>query len=376
MSSAGPISWCPIERIDELTRFVDMHWRQGHILARDADLVRWQYRNLADPTSLSVLIAEQDDQIVGILGLIQNDLNDHGRRHLGLVLATWVVIEAARRHAVGLRLLRRAIALLFQYVGVFGINQAATRIFDGLHFHVWDRVPRLARGFSPAALDDLLAAGGADYFAVAHDAWASTASFKLKTRSRNHFELRDWESCGDATWDRYWTGRAAPQQRGTWRDAAHLRWRYLRHPRFQYHVRVACRRGTDEVVGLLAYRLADVADRAERVLRVVEFLATEEAAQEFLAGEVCRVGEVEAVAFADFYCTSPGLVRGLEVAGFQREADMPAHLPSLFQPLDFRRSSLTAAAWVDRTLGDAGAGYFAGDDVYFTRSDGDQDRPN
>jgi hypothetical protein len=122
----------------------------------------------------------------------------------------------------------------------------------------------------------------------------------------------------------------------------------------------------------LAYRLAEIRDRPQRVLRIVEFLARPEAAAA-LTGELDRVGRLEMPAFADFYCTSARSAEPLVRAGFAAErADEPA-LPALLQPLDFGRSTLNGAFYLspDQASGNP----FAGDDVYFTRSDGDQDRP-
>ena len=67
------IDWLPVSRLEELQAFVDEHWRRGHVLARDAELLRWQHRRRADPETLAVLLAEEDGRIAAMLGWIEFD---------------------------------------------------------------------------------------------------------------------------------------------------------------------------------------------------------------------------------------------------------------------------------------------------------------
>jgi len=130
-----------------------------------------------------------------------------------------------------------------------------------------------------------------------------------------------------------------------------------------------------QLLGILVYRLADIRDRPEIVMRIVEFLACEKAAP-WLAAETCRIATRHEAAFADFYCTGPRFARALEGVGFVREEEQPIHLPALFQPLDFRSSVLNCAFKVSPQVAADSRDYFQREDVYFTRSDSDQDRPN
>nr|MBA3347678.1 hypothetical protein [Actinomycetota bacterium] len=124
---------------------------------------------------------------------------------------------------------------------------------------------------------------------------------------------------------------------------------------------------------LLVHRVETVRDLDVQVVRVVEALG-DESAIAALAGELARESTAAGVAFADFYCTSGRFAAGLERAGFVAESSLATPFPGRFQPLALGSAPLTAALRLH--AGDAGADPFAGEGVYFTRSDCDQDRPS
>jgi hypothetical protein len=93
-----------------------------------------------------------------------------------------------------------------------------------------------------------------------------------------------------------------------------------------------------------------------------------------LLSEVVAEGHEQGAAFADFYCTTSRFAAALERTGFVREEALDMSLPSRLQPLQQSSKPLTAALRLGSWTGDGDP--FAGEDVYFTRSDCDQDRPS
>src|SRR5688572_16690749 len=81
------IDWCPTERVPTLQALIDSHWRKEHILARDEDLLRWQYRHPSEPDRLSVLLAEHEGEPVGMMGLIPCGFCVRGERIPGAWVA-------------------------------------------------------------------------------------------------------------------------------------------------------------------------------------------------------------------------------------------------------------------------------------------------
>jgi hypothetical protein len=183
------------------------------------------------------------------------------------------------------------------------------------------------------------------------------------------WSLRDWREEDAPAWDRLWVDSLAPTLVGTWRDSAYLEWRYRTHPRFEYALRVAVD-GSGQLHGLIVHRAERVEGAEPTVLRVVEAIGLEPAVVA-LAAELVQMGRVEGAAFADFYCTGKRFAAPLEQVGFTLADRLPTDVPSHFQPLEPSSRPLTAALRL--SLPDLGA--LTGPDVYFTRSDCDQDRP-
>ena len=355
------IGWCPAERLGEVQAFIESHWKRGHVLSRDAELLRWQHPR-PDPDELSILVADgPGGELQGILGVIPVPYCTHGKRGEGAWLTTWVVRPEARSGQLGLALLRVAMQGP-DFVGTLGGNDTTMRLLRALRFDTRANVPRWVRGGSPEALRALLGAAGVTPVPAALA--ASPAG-----DAPPGITVEPWSHEAAVAWDRTWHERIAGRIAGTWRDSAYLDWRYVGHPRFHYELRLA-RTSDGDALGLLVYRRQRVQGREEEVVRVLELLGEPQGVNA-LAVHLARDTVGERTAFLDFYCTSPPFAAALTGAGgFVAEAALSVSLPALFQPLDARRTALTAALWTPTEGG------FGGDDVYFTRADCDQDRPN
>ncbi|MGD9719750.1 MAG: hypothetical protein AB7O59_00855 [Pirellulales bacterium] len=353
------IGRCPLARLAEVQAFINTHWRAGHILARDAELLRWQHR--ATATDLALLIATQGDAIVGLLGMIPVGFNLRGVRLSGNWLALWAT-AAGSPPALGIQLLAAAMRA-GDFTGVLGANQAAMKVYRGLRWATMEAVPRLVRVSSAAALKRLL---GDDVrvpqtLAISPPIDAAPATVRPGT-------IDDLPR-----WDIAWRDHFAPQLVSTWKDGEYLRWRYFEHPRFDYQVLFAAD-GTGRLAGLAVYRQVQVADRGSVVMRVVEFLARPDVAVD-LARALSHAADAAGAAFSDFYVTGATANGSLATAGFVPEGALEVPLPGLLQPVDFSRVSLTAAFHVQSKIVPQSAALID-EALYFTRSDGDQDRPN
>jgi GNAT superfamily N-acetyltransferase len=312
------IDWLASDRLPELQAFVDEHWRRGHVLARDAELLRWQHRRRGDPERLSVLVAEEDGRLVAMLGWIEFDACVGDERFPGGWMTNWLVVPEARGQALGRALVEHALETAYELVGALGANSATRHVLGGAGFaevgmHRWVRV------FDDEALRELL---GGDY-----------------RQEPPPESVRGTAGEGGFV--------------GACRDADFLRWRYHEHPRFRYEV-------VDDVA---VYRIETVAGSSAKVARIVDFLGDESC-----AGRIAEEAEEAGAVFADFYCTSARYGRPLEAVGFEPDPGLPGR----FQPLDFSDRPLVSCFWATPRLGID----FTGGDLYVTRADSDLDRPN
>ncbi len=355
------ISRCPLDRLGEVQAFIDTHWRAGHILSRDAELLRWQHR--AEGSKLAILIATDGTVIRGMLGLIPVAFNLRGRKLPGNWLALWATAKDSPP-ALGVQLLGAAMRS-GEFTGVLGANEAAMKVYRGLRWAAIDAVPRWIRIGSSDALQKLLGEQGhrADDVPTAQRATAHTSTPSIVDATPQLL----------SAWDEAWTGRFAARMTGTWRDGSYLQWRYLDHPRFKYTTRFAVD-AAGRIDGCLVYRVIEVPDRATCVVRAVEFIADGSAAGA-LAADLAQAADEADAAFTDFYCTASDVGGTLTEVGFVEEAAVGTAIPSLLQPIDLSRTRLTAALHVASNVLSESTQLLSGE-LYLTRSDGDQDRPN
>jgi GNAT superfamily N-acetyltransferase len=339
--SGVEVGWLSADRLPELQRLIDEEWRSGHVLARDAALLRWQHGRRDDPERLAVLVAEEAGRLLGMLGFIEFDACVGDARVPGGWMTNWLVVPEARGRRLGLELVEAALGSQYEFIGALAANSATEHIlgrygFETRGMHRWVRV------FDVEALRELLA--GKAFPDEAWQAWARGQTQRFSTESGSEPQ----------------TSTVPVPAVAACRDAAFLRWRYEEHPAFRYEV-------LRDSSGFAAFRIEEVRDSRLKVMRIVDFLGGPA-----LAAHLAEAAQQAGVVFADFSCTGARFGATLEDAGFQREDRLPGELPGRFQPLDFSDRPVVSCFWAAPRLGvDLG-----GEDLYVTRADSDLDRPS
>jgi GNAT superfamily N-acetyltransferase len=358
------IDWLPERRLAELQRFIEEHWRRGHVLARNQALIRWQHRS-AQPERLSVLVAEEAGGLVAMLGFIAFSACLQGERARGGWMTNWLVVPEHRGRGLGRALVERALDREFDVVGALGGNETTQTVLSRLGFEGRPSMPRWLRIASADALADLLGDHAAAY---PEEAWRAWRAHERLGRNSPRAQVTGWSHESAERWDSIFRERFAGTLVGAWRDADHLRRRFVEHPVFSYEILFAD-------TGIAVYRIETVRDSGHSLLRIVDFLA-EPGAGDALAAALVDAMERERVVFADFFCASRRFGEPLENAGFVLEGSLPASLPARFQPLDFADRPLASSLWITGRHTGSGRGWRDAADLYVTRSDSDLDRPN
>jgi len=372
MSSRFQLDWCPLSQVDRLQSFIDANWKTGHVLARDRELLLWQHPPVGDSGRISVLQAQEGDDLRAILGVIPFGFCMFGTEIPGAWLTTWVEVPPRRGLALGL--LRDSLDGRFGMVGTIGGNQITQSILGRLDFAISDAMPRWIRAVNLPALKSLVRDRPEP---LSQECWQRLergANASAPMPQDDGLRVIDWSEHAAERWDRAWRERFAKQLVGTWRDSAYLRQRYIDHPRFSYRVRFIEAADADAISGLVVTRVEVPRDREERVLEVLEFLG-EESAYPVMVQETLNQAQVNGVALVDLCSTSLRPSAALEAAGFIRDDPAADSLPRLFQPLDFRTGGLSGAYWIDPNVSERGPDLFSDEALLFTRSDCDQDRP-
>jgi hypothetical protein len=377
------IGLCGEHEIAELRQFIHASWRRDHILSVDERLLRWQFdgsRSLGGPTDgPAVLLARIEGRIVGMLGFMPFEMNARGEKAPGCWLSHWYCSPDVRSRGVAIGLLTTPRSMGYQAIFLIGANKVASSIYSALGFEMMLEMPRWVGVVDVERTAELLAEGAPD-----HD----RDTMRQLCADYYLFGQRDPNGGGGvavrqsahrlgADWDTFWTDRIAPAHIGPIKDSPYLNWRYVDHPRFKYEVRLAKGPLRGEILGLTVFRVETIRGRDDRVLRVVEFIATPQA-EDPLARSVADAARDSGVLFADFYCSSARAASPLARTGFKRHAATEGSpgFPTYFQPLVLGHSRLVGAFWLSKPLRSDLGQLLDSDGFYITKSDGDQDRPN
>ncbi|MCG3137377.1 MAG: hypothetical protein HJJLKODD_01221 [Phycisphaerae bacterium] len=371
---------CAAEQTAALRRFIDEHWRRGHILSRDEELLRWQYdprRFDREPfTGPTVLLAWEEQKIVGMQAMIPVRFNLLGRVVAGVWLSNLLGIPQARSKGVGLKLLWAVRALKLDAVFDLGINDTVQKLFAGLGYEIIEELPRWVAVLQAEKMTRLMMDTNPH-----HDLAAVVRRVQeMYTPPSRRVEAGDLileplPNCFDEAWEVFWRSILAPVLIGTDRGYDYLNWRYISHPRYRYEGVVV--RRAQQYQGLAIWRIEQIRERPEQVMRLVEFLATNESAG-VLAAAVRRAADEQRVVYADYYCSSLRLASPLEQVGFHRmiaAADQPA-IPTRLQPLEGGHFRMTGALRLSKTVQVEMGPLVGRPELYITKSDGDMDRPN
>lgn len=77
--------------IPQVQKFIDDHWRSGHILSRDEPLLRWQH--LGSDGQLNFVLGEMNGELEGILGFLDIRHFDPNFPSAIISLALWAIRE-------------------------------------------------------------------------------------------------------------------------------------------------------------------------------------------------------------------------------------------------------------------------------------------
>ena len=346
-------------------------WQQGHILARDERLFKWQFRSIQQPEKLNFFIAVDDDQPVGCIGRISLPCHKHGRPFSGAAMTNLICLPKYRSKGLGMEIIREAYEGV-HYVASVGINEHVAKLYRMMGQYIQKPVPRYTCVANLDSLAETLrCTAHADGIGAAH--YAECSRLRLPVCQSCKVEELDSDSLHRDTlldeWDICWRQHFAPRLQGVVKDAGYMRWRYLEHPIFRYHV-LLVRDGAGNIQGLTVLRTANLPAHACAV-RVLEFLAADESAGLCLAAAIAErvpshAAFVEHVALGRQWLPLQHI--GLSSHGSEL-------FSVYFNPPDLSHCDITAAFHVKSI--DVSAEYFVcSSDSYITIADSDQDRPN
>jgi hypothetical protein len=329
--------------IDDIMRFIDEHWRKGHIMARDRRLFEYEYVDGEDDHVNFVLAIDRKSRsIEGIFGYLHcSQTADPGKKDIWGSM--WKVVdEHDNIPFLGVELARRVVALTGcrMQIGT-GANPNTTvplrRMFFG------DKVARMKHYYylNPGIEDYRIAVIRNRDHARFGGAGSKTAlvEFNSINEVKQHFDIDSVE--------------AVP-----YKDGWYINKRYFNHPYYRYTV-YGLQDEHGKTGALMMARAVEC--NGSKVLRIVDYIGD----QRRFAGlgkafeAILKENRYE---YIDFYAHGFHEPYILDAGFTLRTDDDPNIIPNYFEP--FLRENVDI--WVHYKL----------DGTLFFKADGDQDRPN
>lgn len=352
--------------IDAVLEFFRLYWGSNHILGNDREYMVWQMSPERSPVfagaGLAAVTYWDDGRLVGLIGVQSMPFNCDG----DVADSAWLCnLGAAPEYlprGVGTKLMTAVHRLPIAGIGAAGINLAVIPMYRAMRYHCLDSLPRFIRIVDVDSAACLIGGERARDVLVHRDS----------AKAGGTTSVRESSSVPD-DWQIFWDGYTRRGYFGTQRDAGFIVWRYLQHPRLDYRLAVA-RDDAGVLVGASVYRIEQVRNRSEKLLRVLEIIAASDDVWDALLAHVEEIGVAHGVAFADHYSSRPHVVALRQRGWYEEDDHRDLITPSLFQPwLQHKRRINLAVRLIGAT---PWKGRAWKENLHVVKSDGDQDRPS
>lgn len=327
--------------IDNIMSFINDHWREGHIMAKDRTLFEYEYVD-GDNVNFVIAIDKNTQLIEGIFGFLNcSHTTDAAKKDIWGSM--WKVVDNHDNiPLLGIELARRVYALTGCRTQIGnGANLNTTvplrRIFFG------DKVVKMQQYYYlNTEIDQYQIAlikekNSVDYLVPKND--ITLTRFKSIDDLKKNFNIDSVESI-------------------PYKDYWYINKRFFRHPYYKYDV-YGLQDEDRQINALMMTRSIECNGR--KILRIVDYIGN----QKLFAGlgkEFERLVKKHSYEYVDFY-TFGFKEDYILNAGFRLRTDNDTNvIPNYFEPFVRGNADIWAHYKLDGTL--------------FFKADGDQDRPN
>ncbi|MFA6536537.1 MAG: GNAT family N-acetyltransferase [Candidatus Paceibacterota bacterium] len=327
----------------KLRDFVGQTFQSKYILG-DEKFLDWQYSG-----SGALLLAKVREEIVGFLGYKDFPYKIYGETKEVRVVMNFFAAPKYRRAGVGPRLAQQVFSTP-NCILVSGYNDTAQSLYEHLRAN-WTGSGDLFRFFSVLAPHKLMS--HLKPLASSFGRKKALGSVNIKVTVVQKIS-KDVDEFWQTVRDRY----SVTIERGS----EYLKWRYLGHPFFDYQFLEA--REDGKLLGFLIYRFEEVEDF--KIARIIDFVSNEVAEVSLLKKflDLARTAGAQA---ADFMFSGQLYQDSLKVAGFFDVSGTDfSKFPVRFNPISYSKFNINIACDIQAPI----------QDMYLTKGDSDQDRPN
>ena len=357
---------------EKLVNAIELLWAPNHIYCRNVDLLKYlvystPYREAYTGVKNTSFVGafEENDEVLGILGIIPQEANVFGKSSLATT-ATIIKVNKEKGNFVGLDLFEKLLENRQTLHLSIGINNRVKKLYKVLGYDTFNDLTRWVGFKAKDVVKKVFKEKAVDYI------YSNLKELKIVEDDSSVFEF---ESRIDETlWDKYYNNSFSKSTIGVKRDYKFLNWRYFNYPFFEYKT-IAIKNNIGEYCGIAIYRVEEINNKSHKICRICEFIYDELEHGVALAQKM--ISSENDILFWDFYCLSNVTSLALEYIGFNR---MPASenekfIPTRFQPIDYSNMNIKGAIYIEPKIKQT-LGIQENQCWYVTKGDADQDRPN
>lgn len=327
------------KELPEFQDYIRQAFHEKYILV-DQRYIDWQYGG-------RIYVAKDGARIIGHFGFRDLPYKFYKESGMMRILMNLMVLEPYRLLGVG-ALLAKEVFNTKNKILVSGYTPAAQKLFSHLRSD-WKEAGNLSR-----------------FIAIFNPSATLFSGYKIPVIfdpqiSRNMFDVCEAEDIAKDFED-FWKNVRERYPIAAERTLDYLNWRFINHPFFKYSILTA--RHKNNLAGYLIFRFEE--DQGFKIARIIDFVS-EEAAEKSLIGKFLELAKNKKAAAADFAYSGNCYRQSLLDSGFFETAGTDFEkFPILFSPISTKKTFINIACDFNCSLGDC----------FFTKADGDQDRPN
>ena len=336
------------DELDQLQQFINDHWREGHVLAKSKEIMKWQHFDASENVFNFVIGKDlRSGQIHGILGFIPvYHFDKKLKKHNDIWMALWKVRDDVKAAGLGLSLLSylrhkkkpntlSACGLTKMVIPIYKYLRFETGVLG--HYYI---VNKKLNKFS------LIGNFDGRYFANNHNA-----------EKDKHFLKQDKEAVLEVSKEFSFEQDETEAPR---KSVAYLRNRYFSHPVYEYDIYAV----TDKERIHAYFVVREDSHGKNKAIRMVDFFGNCEALNG-TAEHFQKLLSDKGAEYIDFYNFGMD-ERVLAGAGFiKRSGESGVIIPSHFEPFEMKNIELDCAYKCAQGI-----------KHNFFKGDSDQDRPS
>lgn len=350
------------EFLTELINFIGSNHGTSHVMTNKIMLDYFFFDK--NKKAYNLVVAFSNDVIVGILGYIPTTFrwSDGKSKNLEGVWTSHWTVDKYHRNGVGILLMRR-LQELYPLVAGQGANQLNKKIVTKMGHHFLDHMTRTVKIYNWPLLTKIFPNNNFTELKPYED----QINILPEEQDRNATLIRYKPTISNfqPNWNSY-----NNYKYGTKKSFEYIKYKYIDHPVFRYEFLLT---GKKNLPILIVYRLEITSGRAKfKCIRIVDVIYPELKDTKFylniLFEKLDTIAKKNNVVFADFFCTNENIQNEMKNFGFIKEKKH--NLPNLLNPVvDIHNDQNLEVYFNTKNT-------INWQKTYFTKSDGDQDRPN